>query len=86
MCRPCGVCNVFKPCVCGVLCMCVCGGGCTRHVCVWVCVCVCVCVESECAQTTKHSHTCKGGVQRKKHKLQNTVTHTRGEYSVKSTK
>ena len=37
------------------------------------------------AQTTKHSHTCKGGVQRKKHKLQNTVTHARGEYSAKST-
>ena len=37
------------------------------------------------AQTTKHSHTCKGGVQRiKKHKLQNTVTHARGEYSAKS--
>ena len=37
------------------------------------------------AQTTKHSHKCKGGVQRKKHKLQNTVTHARGEYSAKST-
>ena len=37
------------------------------------------------AQTTKHSHTCKGGVQRKQHKLQNTVTHARGEYSAKST-
>ena len=37
------------------------------------------------AQTTKHSHKCKGGVQRKKHKLQNTVTHPRGEYSAKST-
>ena len=37
------------------------------------------------AQTTKHSHTYKGGVQRKKHKLQNTVTHARGEYSAKIT-
>ena len=37
------------------------------------------------AQTTKHSHTCKGGVQCKKRKLKNTVTHARGEYSAKST-
>ena len=36
------------------------------------------------AQTTKHRHTCKGGVQRKKHKLQNTVTHARKDYSAKS--
>ena len=37
------------------------------------------------AQTTKHSHTCKGRVQRKKHKLQNTVTQARGGYNAKST-
>ncbi len=36
-----------------------------------LCVCVCVCVSvgggtaHKKAQTTKHSHTCKGGVQRK---------------------
>ena len=35
-------------------------------------LCVCVCVSV-------------GRVQRKKHKLQNTVTHARGEYSAKST-
>ena len=36
------------------------------------------------AQTTKHSHTCKGEVQRKKHKLQNTVTHARGSTAQKA--
>ena len=53
-----------------------------------MCVCVCVCVSvgstAQKAQTTKHSHTCKGGAQRKKHKLQKTVTHARGEYSAKT--
>ena len=49
--------------------------------CVRVCVCVSVSVGGTAhkkAQTTKHSHTCKGGVQRKKHKLQNTVTYAKG--------